>query len=40
VRQEHAEQRAAAGALALTIPALIVLGASRIAARNTAAVVA
>ncbi len=38
--QSGQDQRAAAGALALTIPALIVLGASRIAARNTAAVVA
>lgn len=38
--QSGQDQRAAAGALALTIPALIVLGASRIAARNTSAVVA
>lgn len=38
--QAGQDQRAAAGALALAIPALIVLGASRVAARNTAAVVA
>jgi putative spermidine/putrescine transport system permease protein len=38
--QSGQDQRAAAGALALTIPALIVLSASRIAARNTSAVVA
>lgn len=38
--QAGQDQRAAAGALALTIPALIVLGVSRSAARNTPAVVA
>ncbi len=38
--QSGQDQRAAAGALALTIPALIVLSASRIVARNTSAVVA
>ncbi|MDZ7629778.1 MAG: ABC transporter permease subunit [Gemmatimonadaceae bacterium] len=38
--QSGQDQRAAAGALALAIPALIVVGASRVAARNTAAVVA
>ena len=38
--QAGQDQRAAAGALALAIPALVVLGASRVAARNTAAVVA
>ena len=38
--QAGQDQRAAAGALALTIPALIVLGVSRVAARNTPAVVA
>ena len=38
--QAGQDQRAAVGALALTLPALIVLGASRVAARNTSAVVA
>jgi putative spermidine/putrescine transport system permease protein len=38
--QSGQDQRAAAGALALAIPALIVLGAARVAARDTAAVVA
>ncbi len=38
--QSGQDQRAAAGALALAIPALVVLGASRVAARQTAAVVA
>ena len=38
--QAGQDQRAAAGALALAIPALLVLGASRVAARNTSAVVA
>ena len=38
--QAGQDQRAAAGALALAIPALIVLGASRVAAGNTPAVVA
>jgi len=38
--QSGQDQRAAAGALALAIPALLVLGASRVAARNTSAVVA
>jgi putative spermidine/putrescine transport system permease protein len=38
--QAGQDQRAAAGALALALPALIVIGASRVAARNTAAVVA
>lgn len=38
--QSGQDQRAAAGALALAIPAMIVIGASRMAARNTAAVVA
>ncbi len=38
--QAGQDQRAAVGALALAIPAVIVLGASRVAARNTAAVVA
>ena len=38
--QAGQDQRAAVGALALTLPALIVLGASRAAAQNTAAVVA
>ncbi|HYW52070.1 MAG TPA: ABC transporter permease subunit [Gemmatimonadaceae bacterium] len=38
--QAGQDQRAAAGALALAIPALVVLGASRVAARNTAAVIA
>lgn len=38
--QAGQDQRAAAGALALAIPALIVIGASRVAARNTPAVVA
>ncbi len=38
--QAGQDQRAAVGALALTIPALIVLGVSRAAARNTPAVVA
>jgi len=38
--QAGQDQRAAAGALALTIPALIVLGAARVAARNTSVVVA
>jgi putative spermidine/putrescine transport system permease protein len=36
--QSGQDQRAAAGALALAIPALLVLAASRAAARNTAAV--
>ena len=38
--QAGQDQRAAAGALALVIPALIVLGISRVAVRNTTAVVA
>ena len=38
--QAGQDQRAAAGALALAIPALLVLGASRVAARSTPAVVA
>jgi putative spermidine/putrescine transport system permease protein len=38
--QAGQDQRAAVGALALTIPALIVVSASRLAARQTAAVVA
>jgi putative spermidine/putrescine transport system permease protein len=38
--QAGQDQRAAVGALALTIPALVVLGASRAAARNTPAIVA
>ncbi len=38
--QAGQDQRAAVGALALTIPALVVLGASRTAARGTPAVVA
>ena len=38
--QAGQDQRAAVGALALVIPAVIVLGVSRVAARNTAAVVA
>jgi ABC-type molybdate transport system permease subunit len=38
--QSGQDQRAAAGALMLVIPALIVLSASRVAARNTSAVVA
>ena len=38
--QAGQDQRAAAGALALAIPALIVIGASRVAASNTSAVVA
>lgn len=38
--QAGQDQRAAAGALALAIPALIVLGVSRVAAGNTPAVVA
>jgi putative spermidine/putrescine transport system permease protein len=38
--QAGQDQRAAAGALALAIPALLVLGGARVAARNTAAVVA
>lgn len=38
--QSGQDQRAAAGALALTIPALVVLGGARIAARNTTAVAA
>jgi putative spermidine/putrescine transport system permease protein len=38
--QSGQDQRAAAGALALAVPALLVLGASRVAARNTAVVVA
>jgi putative spermidine/putrescine transport system permease protein len=38
--QAGQDQRAAAGALALAIPALIVIGATRVAARNTAAVIA
>ena len=38
--QAGQDQRAAVGALALTLPALIVLGASRAAARNTPAIVA
>ena len=37
--QAGQDQRAAAGALALAIPALVVLSAARVAARNTAAVV-
>ena len=38
--QAGQDQRAAAGALALAIPAFIVLGVTRVAVRNTAAVVA
>lgn len=38
--QAGQDQRAAAGALALAIPALLVLGGARVAARNTQAVVA
>jgi putative spermidine/putrescine transport system permease protein len=38
--QSGQDQRAAAGALALAIPALIVMAASRVAVRNTPAVVA
>ncbi len=38
--QAGQDQRAAAGALALAIPALLVIGAARVGARNTAAVVA
>ena len=38
--QAGQDQRAAVGALALALPALVVLGASRVAARSTSAVVA
>ena len=38
--QSGQDQRAAVGALALTIPALVVLGAARVAARSTTAVIA